>query len=758
MNVLKIQLGMALCLFGALSAHAEDANPSMPVAAGGVAHVTIIVAPDAAPSVAHASEELARFLGEITGQSIPIVHTAAEVTTPGTIDIGNCTATLTAPDKPYGNEEYELATVGSTLVIAGGAPRGVLYGVYDLLEETLGCRWFTPTVSRIPKNADLVIPAQHKRVQPRLEYREPFVMDCYDGDWNARNRMNGNRATLEEKHGGKIQYIGFVHTFNALVPVEKHFDEHPEYFALVNGERLKERTQLCCTNPDVVRIVTEGIRAEMRAHPEANVFSVSQNDWFNFCTCETCTALSEAEGTTGAPVFALVNQVAAAVREEFPDKLVDTLAYQWTRRAPKRMRFEPNVVVRLCSIECCFAHPFEDCKSAENRAFVRDTEEWSRMGARLWVWDYTTSFSHYLVPFPNLNVRAPNIKFFADHGVTGIFEQDVYNTLSGEFSGLSGYLGAKLLWSPDYDADLATNEYLNAVYGPAAIYMRQYLDELHAKSANPKTHMDIWVGPEAPHLDDQLLAHADRLFDGAEAAVTGEPEVLERVRVARLSVDYAILERIRNAQGQLFQVDHGAYTVRLDPAFAQRVARFFEVAERNQLTALREQGLDLATYRSNFVFEAARALTPHEPVADIKPQRGINYAYFEGAFTDLPDFGPLTPTRSGVAKGIDLRYGARDKAYAMQFSGYFLAPADGVYTFTTYSNDGSQLFLNEELLVDNGGNHKMEMKSGMAALRAGYYPLRVNYFQAGSAQGLEVYIEGPNLPRQILTAKLLARD
>ena len=72
-----------------------------------------------------------------------------------------------------------------------------------------------------------------------------------------------------------------------------------------------------------------------------------------------------------APVLQLVNRVAEAVEKEFPDKAVETLAYQWTRQPPKTMRPRPNVIIRLCSIECCFSHPLATCDSPANRTFRR---------------------------------------------------------------------------------------------------------------------------------------------------------------------------------------------------------------------------------------------------------------------------------------------------------------------------------------------------------------------------------------------------
>ena len=744
-------MAMILCCVSA-----EAAEPFV-VADQGKALVTVVTARDAPPSVAYAAEELRRFLGEMTGAEIPLAHAPSEVGTPRVIDIGNVFRALMDEGAPYGIEEYRLATVDNTLVISGGLPRGVLYGVYGLLEEHLGCRWFTPEVSRIPKNPRLEIPTLDERVKPVLEYREPFVMDCYDGDWSARNRMNGTRATLEPRHGGKVTYQGFVHTFNELLPPETHFAEHPEYFALVGGKRLGERTQLCCTNPDVMRIVTEGIRQRMRDNPDTMVYSVSQNDWYNYCTCDTCSAVAKAEESEIGPVLALVNHVAREVHDEFPDKVVDTLAYQWTRKPPKTMRPEPNVVVRLCSIECCFAHPLEKCSSEANRQFVKDAEAWKALGARLWVWDYVTSFSHYLVPFPNLHVRQPNIRFFVEHGVTGIFEQDVYQTPHGEFSALSGYLNAKLLWEPGYDPDVAIDEFLDAVYGEAAPMLRDYLGLIHAETQDRDMHMDIWVGPEGKHLNDPMLAKGEALFEKAEAAVASDPAVLERVKIARLSLDYAIIERTRNQQGTQYDVDHAAYTVRVQPDFQNRVNRFFGTAERSGFLTIREHLGELATYKGTFAKQAPdRVLTPRAGEALERPARGLRYAYYEGDFEKgMPDLTTLTPVKEGTATRVGLRSFMNEDGIALKYTGYFHAPANGVYTFSTSSNDGSQLLLGGEMLVDNGGPHKLQTVSGAVGLLAGYHPIEITYFESGGEEALDVHVEGPGIARQPLAAKML---
>jgi len=577
---------------------AGPVSAEMVLAEGGQSDYRIVMAEGASPSERHAAQELQHFLHEMTGATLAIATDAGPISA-HEILLGDNEHLrklgIRVDFAALGDEGYVIQTFGDHLVIAGGRLRGTMYGVYGLLEDHLGCRWFTPKVSRIPKRDHLTLGDLNDRQIPPLEYRELLLFDNYDGDWMARNRMNGSRARLEEKHGGKIRFGRgfFVHTFNRLVPPDKYFDEHPEYFSLIDGKRVKDHSQLCTTNEDVIRLCTQGILQAMRDQPDAFVFSVSQNDRYNFCQCDNCQALAEREGSQMAPVLHLVNRVAEAVEKEFPDKVIETLAYQWTRKAPKTMRPRPNVIVRLCSIECCFSHPLATCDSEANVAFRRDMDAWARVGNRLWVWNYGTAFHHYLLPFPNQFVRAPNIRFYVAHNVKGIMEQDTHNTADSELAELGGYITAKFLWNPNYDRDTAINEFLAGYYGPAASTIRAYIDLIHAKVIDQNIHMGIWVGPDSPHQDDDLLSRGDALWARAEAEVANDPELLHRVRLSRMSVDYAILERARRRAktGDTSQP-------RSDALARKRFSAFFDALSHSEVTRIEEwKLLDPVAYR-----------------------------------------------------------------------------------------------------------------------------------------------------------------
>ncbi len=450
-----------------------------------------------------------------------------------------------------------------------------------------------------------------------------------------------------------------------------------------------------------------------------------------------------------APVLQLVNKVAEAVEQKYPDKAIETLAYQWTRKAPKTMRPRPNVIIRLCSIECCFSHPLATCDSPENKTFRQDAEAWSRVANRLWVWDYVTNFHEYLLPHPNMRVWNDNIQFFVKNNVRGIFEQDDYQSYNGELSPLGGYMEAKFLWNPRYDEDTAMNEFLSGVYGKkSAKYIRRYIDLLSDKVENENIHMNIWQSPqEVEYLSPDVMKQGKKLWDKAEKAARKKPDQLERVQAARLSYDYAWIEFNK---GGAFVFDHPHFRGATSPEYFKTVKRFCDVAKRAQVTRMDEGSRTLDQYESQLGVGEMTEMREYTPVAAVAVEAtpGIEYACYEGSWEALPDFSTLTAAESGLAHGIDLASGKRNSNYALVFKGYLRAPRDGVYGFYLSSNDGSQMSIaGDALKLDNDGMHGTVERSGLVALKAGYHPICVSYFQTGGNQRLRVSWEGPGIKK-----------
>ncbi len=279
-NFLK-SLAISIPALKAQAAALKGEGQPLELAKNGTTKYSICLSSDASLSEVHGAEELQKFLGEISGATFPIVRDSGNVQGK-LILVGNSRRVERLhpgiPIKSLGPEGFLLRTSHDDLLIVGGRQRGTMYGVYTFLEK-LGCRWFTANVSRIPKLRKITVEPLNEIQKPAFEYRAPYFTEAFNGDWMARNKVNGGLSGgLDAVRGGSIKYYPFVHTFYRLIPPKKYFKDHPEYFALVDGKRRDKNAQLCLTNAEVLRIATATVFDWIREHPEATIFSVSQND------------------------------------------------------------------------------------------------------------------------------------------------------------------------------------------------------------------------------------------------------------------------------------------------------------------------------------------------------------------------------------------------------------------------------------------------------------------------------------------------
>jgi Domain of unknown function (DUF4838)/Glycosyl hydrolase family 67 N-terminus len=556
---------------------------AMTLAENGQAKAVIVVDASASESVQHAAKELADFLEQISGGSFTVTDEAPR--SGSRVYVGPQAAKQIDPTfltGGLGHDGIVVKTVGDHLVLAGGEPRGTLYAVYTFLEDYLGCRWWSSTESTIPKKPTLEIGEIRVRYTPILEYREPFWFDAHDGDWAVRNKCNGNSVRADGVRGGKHRYEGFVHTFYPLIPPAKYFDAHPEWFSEIDGKRTTKRTQLCLTNEAMRQELVKNLRERLRANPTATIASVSQNDWHGNCQCAKCATIEKEEGSPAGLMIRFVNAVAEDIEEEFPHVAISTLAYQYTRRPPKHVKPRDNVIVRLCSIEASFSVPLAH---ERNKPFRDDIIGWSKICDRLYVWDYVTNFRHHIMPHPNLRVLGPNVKFFADHSVKGIFEQGAYTTNGAEMAELRAWVLAKLLWDPSRDGDALTNEFIEGYYGSAAPHIKAYLEVTHDAVAKSRNWLGCFEKFTANFLSFDTLARGWEHLAKAEVAVRDDPDLYFRVQVAQLPVMYTFMMRwdeMRDAAQQ-----SGADWPMPD-SIQETYDRFMIVARKKNITRLDE--------------------------------------------------------------------------------------------------------------------------------------------------------------------------
>lgn len=438
---------------------------------------TVITAVGADPTEQFAAEELKKYLERATDQVI--LSATDDQHFPCELIVGHTARDfdgLREIRQSLGKEGIAILAQDNRIFFSGATPRGTLYSVYAFLEDVIGWRFYTKDIEVLEGTGPVSVPVGMQKIFcPKLEYRDLFWYDAFDPGFSAKRRINGMVGRNLHAFGGGISYIGFVHTLPYLAETSASIGNQP-----------------CLTDPGIYQTVMKNIRKQLQDNPNGNILSVSQNDSARHhfgCYCPDCTALDEQEGSPSGSLLTFVNRIAREIRSDYPDLAIDTLAYRYTRRPPKNLHAESNVIVRLCSIECDFARSY--WKNAD-LSFAEDVRDWSKKCERLYIWDYTTNFAYYHTPFPNLHVLKDNIRFLLHYGVKGIFEQGNYQTKSGEFGDLRAYLLSVLLWNPnlsDAEYEDHLNGFLAACYGQGWKAIREYIALTEAAIENTEMHI-----------------------------------------------------------------------------------------------------------------------------------------------------------------------------------------------------------------------------------------------------------------------------
>lgn len=496
-----------------------------------------------------AADILAEYLGKITDAVFDIQKTTT------------VTPSIILKEADHGISGFRYRIFDKDIEIEAGNEQAMVYAVYDWLERVAGCRYYSRAYEYVPFDANLTICFEEYGFSPVLEYREILYRDYSTPEFAEKHKMTP--GTEKDKHWGF-----WCHSFYTLCPPEKYFEEHPEYFALYEGRRIGEKSQLCLSNPEVERIVLDNLREHMKMKPDARYWSVSQNDNAAYCQCDRCREMNERDGSPIGSVLNFVNRIAG----HFPDKVISTLAYWYTRKAPAVTRPAGNVHIMLCNIEANRGLPVEtDDKSAGTRQELLD---WKEICENVFLWDYCIQFRNLVSPFPNLRVLGPNIRFFTENNVRSLFSQ-CNREIGGEFHELRGYMLAKLMWDPDVDEREVMLDFLNGYYKKAAPYILQYIDLLHDEMEKAGGELNIFGGPldaKDTYLREELFRQYEELFEQAVSAADGDRDCRFRVKTAALPIYYAGIV-----------LEYGSREERLG-----RIAKFAEQARKIGLVMVEE--------------------------------------------------------------------------------------------------------------------------------------------------------------------------
>ncbi|MBI5094623.1 MAG: DUF4838 domain-containing protein [Candidatus Hydrogenedentes bacterium] len=551
---------------------------------------SIVIAQDAISSERFAAEEFQTLFQKMTGISLPIVDKQ-----PGkshNIVIGPGAATtagkLRFDASTLGEEALRIRISRDTIVIAGGRPRGTLYGVYEFFERYCGARFLTCDQVYFPDAAHRApLEETDFTYNPPFSFRWSYYKENSDRqDFAARLRVN--TVVKEERLGGSTRQTLIGHSYAKWITPEKYGKTHPEYFALVDGERKCNvpagATEPCVTNPEVIDIIADNVLAEIAANSTMENIAVSQNDNDAYCHCPQCEAINQREGTPMGANLALVNAVAERVEKKHPNVKIGTLAYWYTRKAPKTIAPRKNVQIQLCSIECCELHSIDDPACAKNQEFCADMRAWKAISDNVWVWNYNTNFSYYDLPFPNLQVIGPNIRFFQANNAKGVFMQANGNGNAGEMCDLRNYVMARCLWDPALDSWALTEEFCELHYQEAAPIILEYLKLIRDNAEAKHAHPNCGAAPIELGLTPEIARKAVDSFVKARAAAKNDTV---RARVEKASIPaYRALILVN---GYPWKVENGTCRRDLPEEYKNLVSTYIALCKKYNMSMVSEQ-------------------------------------------------------------------------------------------------------------------------------------------------------------------------
>ena len=421
-------------------------------------------------------------------------------------------------DPSLPEEGYTIHPETGKITINGGDEHGVIYGVYGFLTHYASMRFFTPDLETLGEG-DIIVNEDYELMPTFLHRRFDWELFRYDTDWCLKNGVNNpTHGTIPDELGGTYQYT---------------FDDQSMHLDQLLGTALS--AQPCFSDPETLAAAIKGVREYLEQNPDTQLIHVSQLDNDNYCKCAQCTTIAKEEGSQAGTILRFVNAVAEDIAGDYPNVLIETFAYWYSRTPPQITKPRENVCIRLCTDECCWSHAINDPSCEQNAAFVEELHGWTAICNNVYIWDYTVNFAYYIPPFPNLDILWENMHFLAENGVHGMYPQGNHNSERyGEFGELRAYLLAQLMLDPFMTEDsyyTLMDEFLEAFYGEGWQNIRAFID--WSCSAADAVHMGDYDKPFEIISADTYLSMEETIdgwWDEAEALADDRQEYVHRSR------------------------------------------------------------------------------------------------------------------------------------------------------------------------------------------------------------------------------------
>lgn len=374
------------------------------------------------------------------------------------------------------------------LFIIGKGYMGTRNGVYTFLQKYLGVRWFYPGKlgECYAKAKTLVLDPIDDFQEPSFERRELSCASVFVGawtfdevkDWNYRNRLHmGDYKYYSVQGGGHL-------SFEQAVP-QSLFQTHPEYFPLINGQRVQKNefgpVQRCVSNPDVFKRMVDYL-CDFYAYAPKGEFCMGAWDGENlWCQCDACKTMADDNGTYSISklAYTFYSRVSTEVKKRFPNAGISFHIYSQYRE-PFKPEWNIKYPAGLHGVYCphgkCEMHAFNDPNCYRNAKFYAWMKDWQKLvpDMKMTLFDYLVCSNNPYAPLEY--VAGNNIKLFKKEGLAGYIDHQSNAKDSGFWNSnwQTTYVNAQLLWDANQTVEGILDDAYSRYYGPAAEVMKAY--------------------------------------------------------------------------------------------------------------------------------------------------------------------------------------------------------------------------------------------------------------------------------------------
>ena len=517
----------------------------------GEVKVTVVYSEGASESLIAAADFMAATIDRMSGSSG--VRTAVKKGGESgfSIYVGRAANSALIDLSDVKDDGYKLEIKPEGIYIVGKTDDATRNGIYDFLETHLECMYVSPENTYVPLCPTVKLALEEKTVNPTITWRKVYQYESVQNGWYERLKMNG---TIVKEGENSIELYNewgtWCHSSFEFVPPEKYFDEHPEYYAKFLGKRRYQfnvlgrtfPTHLCYTNEEVYQIAEAELVKRIEANPEVKFWDFSIMDtYFATCRCKECKKFNKEAGSEMGTLLAFLNRLADAIRDDYPDVYLSTLAYQRVKNPPKNMKCAPNLCINVCAFPGTQSYPYSTEGGIKaSREFAERVVEWGKICDNILVWDYVVNFTHLKLPFPNFEFQKENLEFYLENNIRFVFHQGSREPMD-ENAEMRTYLLSRQLWDKDVDLLALAKKYVAVVYGDAAGLVEEYMDTANAAMIESGADLSLYDSPKkhkngylAPKLTDKYLELTEKMLEVAENSDTVNVKAVEMLRVNAL--------------------------------------------------------------------------------------------------------------------------------------------------------------------------------------------------------------------------------